>query len=155
MPHYSQTRIVPYTADQMYGIVADVERYPDFLPWCSRLDVLERRQEGTLVYLTAEMFVTYHGLNEHYTSLVKLDKPALSVEATHVKGPFRKLDNRWSFRPMANGTEVRFFIDFAFKSTLLTAVAGVAFGMVAARMADAFMRRADSLYGSGGDRRTS
>ena len=98
--------------------------------------------------LTAEMAIAYHGLSERYVSRVRLDSGAGVIEAVHVKGPFKRLDTRWQFVPLAQGSEVRFVIDFAFRSALLSAVAGVAFGLVAARMAAAFIQRADALYGS-------
>jgi coenzyme Q-binding protein COQ10 len=94
------------------------------------------------------MTVAYHGLNQRYVSLVRLDKNALMIEARHVKGPFKKLDTRWRFRPLKQGSEINFLIDFAFGNPLLSAVAGVAFGRVAARMAQAFIERADTLYGT-------
>jgi coenzyme Q-binding protein COQ10 len=132
----------------MYAVVADVERYPEFLPWCAGLTVLKREEEGEVRLLTAEMAVSYHGLRERYVSCVRLDKNAGTIEAVHVEGPFKRLDTHWRFVPLEGGAEVRLAIDFAFRSGLLSAVAGVAFGMVAARMAAAFIARADALYGS-------
>jgi coenzyme Q-binding protein COQ10 len=132
----------------MYAIVADIERYPEFLPWCTGLTVLKREEEGGVGLLTAEMAVAYHGLGERYVSRVRLDKNAGTVEAVHVEGPFKRLDTHWRFVPLQQGSEVRFAIDFAFRSALLSTVAGVAFGIVAARMAAAFIARADALYGS-------
>jgi coenzyme Q-binding protein COQ10 len=148
VPKYQETRIVPFTADEMYAVVADVERYPEFLPWCEGLTVLKRGEEGQVHVLTTEMAVAYHGLRERYVSRVRLDEDAATIEAFHVKGPFERLDTRWRFVPLGKGSEVRFAIDFAFRSALLSAVAGVAFGMVASRMAAAFTARADALYGS-------
>jgi coenzyme Q-binding protein COQ10 len=148
VPRHSETRIVPYTADEMFAVVADVERYPEFLPWCAALTVLERETQGDVHILTAEMGIAYHGLSERYVSRVRLDKKAGVIEAVHIKGPFRRLDTRWQFVPLPKGSEIRFAIDFAFRSAILSAVAGVAFGLVAARMAAAFVKRADALYGS-------
>jgi coenzyme Q-binding protein COQ10 len=148
VPRHQETRIVPYTADDMFAVVADVERYPEFLPWCAALTVLKRETEGDVEFLTAEMGIAYHGLSERYVSRVGLDRKAGTIEAVHVKGPFKRLDTRWQFVPLRNGSEVRFAIDFAFRSAILSAVAGVAFGLVAARMAAAFIHRADALYGS-------
>jgi coenzyme Q-binding protein COQ10 len=132
----------------MYAIVADIERYPEFLPWCTGLTVLKREEEGGARLLTAEMAVAYHGLGERYVSIVRLDKNAGTIEAVHVEGPFKRLETHWRFVPLEKGSEVRFAIDFAFRSALLSTVAGVAFGIVAARMAAAFIARADALYGS-------
>ena len=148
MPLHRETRIVPYTVDQMYSVVADMERYPEFLPWCSDLKILKREHEGPIEIAIAEMAVDYHGLKERYTSRVRLDPRGGMIEAKHVKGPFKKLDTRWRFVPLAQGSEVHVLIDFAFANVLLSAVAGVAFGFVSARMAEAFIRRADDLYRS-------
>jgi coenzyme Q-binding protein COQ10 len=149
MPLHRETRILPYTAERMYEIVADIERYPDFLPWCEELEVLERESEGKLKYINAEMTIGYGGFHESYVSRVQLDRPALMIEARHVKGPFKRLDTRWRFVPLDNGSEIHFLIVFAFKSTLLSGVANVAFGYVASRMAESFIARAKALYGDG------
>jgi coenzyme Q-binding protein COQ10 len=148
MPLHRETRIVPYTAEQMYAVVAAIDRYPEFLPWCSKLIVREREKQGDVEYVTAEMFVSYLALQERYVSRVRLDFPALIIEARHVEGPFRRLDNRWRFVPLARGSEVHFLIDFAFSNPVLSAVAGAAFGLVAARMQQSFITRADALYGA-------
>ena len=132
----------------MYGIVADIERYPEFLPWCARVNIEKREQSDGVELVTAEMTVAFHGMNERYVSRVRLDKPELLIEARHVKGPFKKLDTRWRFLPLKAGSEIHFLIDFAFSNPILSAMAGVAFGRVAARMAAAFIARADTLYGT-------
>jgi coenzyme Q-binding protein COQ10 len=147
MPLHRETRIVPYTAEQMYGVVADIEHYPDFLPWCSKLIVRKREREGDIEFVTAEMFVSYLGFHENYISRVRLDFQALTIEARHIEGPFRRLDTRWRFVPVSRGSEVHFLIDFAFSNPVLSAVAGAAFGLVAARMQQAFIDRARTLYG--------
>jgi coenzyme Q-binding protein COQ10 len=132
----------------MYSVVADMERYPEFLPWCAALKVLKReRQDGAETAL-AEMTVDYHGLKERYVSQVRLDPAAGMIEARHVEGPFKRLDTRWRFVALPQGCEVHFLTDFAFRSVLLSAVASLAFGFVSARMAEAFIRRADALYRS-------
>jgi coenzyme Q-binding protein COQ10 len=132
----------------MYAVVADMERYPEFLPWCSSLKVLKRAHEGNAEIALAEMSVEYHGLKERYISRVRLDHKGGMIEAKHVEGPFKRLDTRWRFVPLPRGCEVHVLIDFAFANALLSAVAGVAFGFVSARMAEAFIHRADELYRS-------
>jgi coenzyme Q-binding protein COQ10 len=127
-------------------VVADMERYPEFLPWCAGLKVLKREREGGVDIALAEMLVDYHGLKEGYVSRVCLDPRGGLIEATHVEGPFKRLDTRWRFVPLPQGCEVHFLTDFAFSNPLLSAVAGVAFGFVSAHMADAFIRRAETLY---------
>ena len=148
MPLHKETRIVPYTAEQMYSVVADMERYPDFLPWCSGLKVLKREREEDVDVALAEMFVEFQGFKERYVSRVRLDPRTGMIEAKHVEGPFKKLDTRWRFVPLPQGCEVHFLIDFSFRNMLLSAVAGLAFGFVSARMAEAFVHRADALYRS-------
>jgi coenzyme Q-binding protein COQ10 len=148
VPHHQEIRILPYTADEMYAVVAGVERYPEFLPWCRRLTVEKREQEGDVAIVTAEMVVAYRGLRERYTSRVRLDAKTRTIEARHVEGPFQRLDTLWRFVPLETGSEVHFSIDFAFKNALLSAVAGVAFGYVASRMTESFVTRAHALYGS-------
>ena len=147
MPLHRETRIVPYTAEQMYDVVADVERYPEFLPWCSKLNVRKRERDGEVEFVVAEMSVSYLTLHVSYVSRVRLDFPALTIEARHIEGPFRRLDTRWRFVPFKRGSEVHFLIDFAFSNPLLAAVAGAAFGLVAAKMQQAFIDRANVLYG--------
>jgi coenzyme Q-binding protein COQ10 len=147
VPSHSEIRELPYTAEQMYAVVADVERYPEFLPWCQSVRVLSRGREGGNDVLTAEMMVAYHGVRERYVSRVTLDKAARNIEAVHIQGPFERLTNRWRFEPMKKGSRIHFFIDFAFKNWLLSALAGIAFERTVMRMADAFVERARSLYG--------
>jgi coenzyme Q-binding protein COQ10 len=147
VPSHSEIRELPYTAEQMYAVVADMEQYPQFLPWCLSLRVLSRAKEGNVDVQTAEMVVSYHAVRERYVSRVRLDPAARIIEAVHIQGPFEKLINRWRFEPKGKGSRVHFFIDFAFKNWLLSAVAGIAFDRTVVRMADAFVDRARQLYG--------
>ena len=146
MPLHRETRIVPYSADEMYEVVANMERYPEFLPWCTRLKILKREKENGIECATAEMTVAYQGLRERYVSRVQLDPEARMIEAKHVEGPFKRLDSRWRFVPLKTGSEIHFLIDFSFKNVLLAAVANVAFGYVVARMTEAFVKRAEALH---------
>jgi len=138
---HNEKRVVPFAADLMYSIVADVEQYPKFLPWVVALRVLSRRENG----LTAEMAVGYGGLRERYTSDVKLDPAARTVDVVEIKGPFKCLENHWRFTPTDGGCEVDFSILFEFKSRLLHGVAGHAFEKVMLKMTDAFEARAAAL----------
>src|SRR6266446_7703319 len=101
VPLHKETRIVPYTADEMYAVVAEMERYPEFLPWCASVRVLKREREGEIEIATAEMVVAYQGLHECYVSRVRLDRAARIIEARHVEGPFKRLDTRWRFVSLA------------------------------------------------------
>jgi len=138
---HRETRLVPYSAELMYAVVADVEKYPEFLPWVLALRVLSRRENG----LTAEMVVGYRGLRERYTSGVTLYPAERRIDVAQTKGPFKKLENHWRFTPKDEGCEVEFSIDFEFRSRLLHSVAGHAFEKVMLRMADAFEARAKTL----------
>jgi coenzyme Q-binding protein COQ10 len=138
---HNEKRLVPYSADLMYSVVADVEQYPKFLPWVVALRVLTRREDG----LTAEMAVGYGGLRERYTSDVKLDPAARTIDVVEIKGPFKILENHWRFTPNGEGCEVEFSIVFEFKSRLLHSVAGKSFEKVMLKMTDAFEARAAAL----------
>jgi coenzyme Q-binding protein COQ10 len=148
MPLHRETRIVRYTAEQMYAVVAAMDRYPEFLPWCSKVVIRNRDKEDNVECVTAEMVVSYLALQESYVSRVRLDHAGLTIEARHIEGPFKRLDSRWRFIPLAKGAEVHFLIDFAFSNPLLSVVANAAFGLVAAKMQQAFIARADGLYGN-------
>ena len=141
MISHRETRIVPYPAELMYAVVADVEKYPQFLPWVVALRVLSRREAG----LTAEMAVGYGALRERYTSDVKLTPAIYRIDVAQLKGPFKTLENHWQFTPREEGCEVTFSIQFEFQSRLLHSVAGAKFEKVMLKMADAFEARAAAL----------
>ncbi|HEX3808767.1 MAG TPA: type II toxin-antitoxin system RatA family toxin [Rhizomicrobium sp.] len=145
MPAHSESRIVPYTADLMYSIAADVERYPEFVPWCAALRVLSRGREGDKKILVAETVVGFKALRERYTSRVVLDPGARTIDVTLVEGVFRRLENHWRFTPMGAQSKLDFAIMFEFKSKMLSAIAGSAFSLVISRMTHAFEERAKKL----------
>jgi coenzyme Q-binding protein COQ10 len=146
MISHRETRTVPYPAELMYAVVADVEKYPEFLPWVVALRVLSRRGDG----LTAEMAVGYGALRERYISDVRLDPVERRIDVVQVhegkrEGPFKRLENHWHFTPSAEGCEIAFSILFEFKSRLLHSVAGAKFEKVMLKMADAFEARAKDI----------
>ena len=141
MISHQETRIVPYSADLMYAVVSDVQKYPDFLPWVVALRVLSRRETG----LSAEMAVGYGALREHYTSEVTLDPIGRRIDVVQSRGPFKTLENHWHFMPRLQGCEVDFSILFEFKSRLLHGLAGRTFENAMLQMADAFEARAKKL----------
>jgi coenzyme Q-binding protein COQ10 len=145
MSSHSETRSLPFTADLMYAIVADVEKYPEFLPWCVGLRILSRERVKDRDVLRAEMLVGFGALRERYISRVILDPAALTVDVTQTDGPFRQLETHWRFTPEANSCRVDFSIAFEFKSRLLSAVAGNAFTHALQKMTDAFEARAKAL----------
>jgi len=146
MTSHTESRVVPYSADLMFAIVADVERYPEFVPWTVSLRVLRREILGKQEILTAETVVGFRALRERYKSRVVLDKPARTIDVTQTEGVFRELDTHWRFTPEgANACKVDFAISFEFKSKVLGAVAGGAFGLVVTQMTRAFEDRAKEL----------
>lgn len=145
MTSHSESRIVPYSADLMFAIVADVERYPEFVPWTVSLRVLRREIVGKQEILAAETVVGFRALRERYKSRVVLDKSAHAIDVTQTEGVFRELENSWRFTPEGNGCRVDFSIRFQFKSKMLEAVAGAAFGLVVTQMTKAFEGRARKL----------
>jgi coenzyme Q-binding protein COQ10 len=138
---HRESRIVPYTADLMYRIVADIERYPEFLPWVLALRVLTREDRA----LTAEMAVGYGPFRERYVSRVSLDPDAHVIDVAAVKGPFRKLENHWRFTPENAGCRIDFSIQFEFANPLLQAAAARSFEKALLKMTDAFVARAAAL----------
>ena len=139
---HQETRLVPYSADLMYRVVSEVERYPEFLPWVLGLRVKSRASNLVI----AEMMVGYKGFREKYTSKVVLDPDARTVDVGQTEGPFRKLENHWRFTPKGEGAcEVNFTIDFEFRNRLLGAVAGAAFEKALLKMTEAFEARAAAL----------
>jgi coenzyme Q-binding protein COQ10 len=133
----------------MFDLVADIERYPQFVPLCSALRVKNRAQkdDGTAV-LVAAMTVAYKMIHQTFTSRVALDKPKLQILVEYIDGPFRHMQNRWAFRPAGEGMcDIEFFIDYEFRSRTLGMLMGTVFDTVFRRMTAAFESRADRVYG--------
>jgi coenzyme Q-binding protein COQ10 len=135
---HRESRSVPHSAELMYSIVADVERYPEFLPWVIALRLLSRGENT----MTAEMAVGYGPFRERYTSRVSLDPAARTIDVAAIKGPFRQLDNHWRFTPEDGGCRIDFSIAFEFRNPLMQAAARKAFEAVLLKMTDAFVARA-------------
>ncbi len=132
----------------MFALVADIEHYPEFVPLCERLTVRGRSQEGTREVLVADMTVGYKAIRETFTTRVTLDRTAGTIMADYLDGPFRHLHNVWTFRPDGEGASVvNFFIDYEFKSRLLSAVMGSVFDRAFRKFTTAFEERADRVYG--------
>ena len=145
MTAHSASRVVPYTADQMYRIVADVERYPEFLPWVRALHIVSREQVKGRDVLKARMTVGFRSFRESYTSRVNLDPAGRTIDVVQTDGPFRVLENHWRFTPEGAGCRIDFSIQFEFRNPILNAVAGAAFGRVMLKTEDAFIDRARDL----------
>ncbi len=142
MPTHAERKIVPYRPEQMFDLVADVARYPEFLPWCVGARVRSRSETQAVADLT----IGFGPFRESFTSRISFDRPQL-VRVTYENGPFRYLNNQWEFRPVPAGTEVDFFVDFEFRSRLLQRAIGVVFNEAVRRMVAAFLRRAGQVYG--------
>jgi coenzyme Q-binding protein COQ10 len=158
MPQFQTTRRVRHSAADMFALVADVERYPEFVPLCRALKVRRRAEGGADVeILTASMTVAYKLIRETFTSRVTLDRPRFAIVVEYLNGPFSHLDNRWHFRALADGgCEVEFFISYEFRSRTLGLLMGAVFDAAFRKFAEAFERRADFIYGGkGGLRRES
>ncbi|MCO6385745.1 type II toxin-antitoxin system RatA family toxin [Aliihoeflea sp. 40Bstr573] len=147
MPKYETTRRVHHSPEQMFALVADVEKYPEFLPMCEALSVRSRKERHGVTMLVADMTVGYKAIRETFTSNVVL-KPAESIiDVSYVDGPFRYLDNRWRFEATEDGgAAVHFFIDYEFKSRILGAMMGAMFDRAFRMFAEAFEKRADEIY---------
>jgi coenzyme Q-binding protein COQ10 len=136
----------------MFDLVADVERYPEFLPLCEALVVRSRGRQGEAHVLVADMTVGYKAIRETFTSRVKLEPSDFTVLAQGTAdsaGPFRRLENRWQFRAAPGGCEVDFFIAYEFKSAMLQMLVGALFDRAFRRYTRAFEERAEAVYGSG------
>lgn len=133
----------------MFDLVADVGKYPEFVPMCADMRVRSQTDggEGTTV-MVATMTVAYKMIRQSYTSRATLDKPNLKILVEYLDGPFRRMQNRWTFHPKGEDScEVEFFIDYEFRSRPLAMLMGALFDTVFRRMAAAFEKRADEVYG--------
>ena len=142
MPTHAEKRTLPYSPDQMFQLVADVGKYPQFLPWCAGAKV--RTQTET--ELVADLTIGFGPFRESFTSRVELDRPH-KVVVKYEHGPFRYLNNQWTFEPDPTGCQVKFFVDFEFRNLLLKSAIGVVFNEAVRRMVNAFLKRAREVYG--------
>jgi coenzyme Q-binding protein COQ10 len=152
MPKFSSKRRVRHTAPQMFDLVADVERYPEFVPLCQSLKIRQRtpQPDGTEI-VVADMTVSFKLVRESFTSRVTLDRPNLKILVEYLKGPFSNLENRWSFEAKSDiECDVGFYLAYEFKSRVLALLMGTMFETAFARFAAAFERRADVVYGTNG-----
>jgi coenzyme Q-binding protein COQ10 len=148
MPQFTTKRRVQHAAADIFDLVADVERYPEFVPLCRELKVRKRipEPEGIEV-VVADMTVAYKLVRERFTSRVTLDRPNLQILVEYLEGPFSHLENRWTFHPLGErACEIEFFISYEFKSRMLGILMGSMFDLAFRRFTVAFERRADALY---------
>ncbi len=142
MPTHAEHKLVPYTAEQMFELVADVGKYHEFLPWCAA----SRLRTDTDTELTADLTIGFGPFRESFTSVVALERPR-TVNVKYENGPFRYLNNQWTFTPAPHGCRVDFFVDFEFRSRMLQAAIGVVFNQAVEAMVKAFLKRARDVYG--------
>ena len=149
MPQFSTKRRVQHSASEMFDLVADIERYPQFVPLCRSLNVRERSTDGAgRDVIVADMTVAYKLVRETFTSRVTLDRTKLEILVEYLEGPFRKMNNRWSFRAAGERTsDVEFFLAYEFRSRTLALLMGSVFDAAFRRFAASFERRADEIYG--------
>lgn len=142
MPTYADRKLVGYSPEQLFDLVADVGKYPEFLPWCVGAQVISR----TDTELLADLTIGFGPFRERFTSRVTLDRPA-KIQVRYENGPFRYLNNQWVFIPDPHGVQVDFWVDFEFRSRLLQKAIGVVFNEAVRRMVGAFLKRAREIYG--------
>jgi coenzyme Q-binding protein COQ10 len=149
VPSFSTKRRVRHDAVRMFDLVADVEKYPQFVPLCQSLRVKSRTtKDDGIDVLIADMTVAYKLVRETFTSRVTLDRPNLTILVQYLSGPFSRMENRWTFTPAGEtACDVEFFIDYEFKSRMLAMLMGAMFDAAFRRFAQAFEKRADEIYG--------
>ena len=141
------TRILPYAPEQLFDLVGDVERYPEFVRWVTELRTWNRRQEADgAILLDAEAKVRFSFIRERFATRVRLDRTALDIDVALLSGPFRRLQNHWRFRTHEKGAELRFDIDFEFGSRLLETLLAVNMERAVAKLVACFEDRAKQLY---------
>ncbi len=143
MPTHAERRILPHSPERLFDMIADVEKYPEFLPWCVATRV--RKRDGDV--MTADMVIGFKIFREKFTSQVTCDRPR-RIDVLYFDGPFKYLNNHWIFEPHGDGhCEIDFYVDFEFRSRLMQKAIGVVFNEAVRRMISAFEDRARTLYG--------
>ena len=143
MPTHAEQRHSPFTPDQLFDLVADIERYPEFLPWCIGARIRERKEK----LVVADLIIGFKMIRERFTSRVTADRALHRIDVAYTEGPFRYLNNHWNFKPAPDGgTLIDFYVDFEFRSIVLQKIIGALFGEAVKRMVGAFEHRAEHLY---------
>ncbi|ADE38453.1 type II toxin-antitoxin system RatA family toxin [Candidatus Puniceispirillum marinum] len=142
MTVHAEKRVVSHTPEQLYALVLDVQKYPQFLPWC----LAARVKSQTEHELAADLIIGFNMFRETFTSYVEFDADTLEINVRYAEGPFKHLTNNWRFLPHEDGCEIDFYVDFEFNSRLLQSVIETLFTEAVRRMVRAFESRADELY---------
>lgn len=147
MPTHSETRILPYSARQMYDLVADVARYPEFLPWCAAARIRQTYARDAATVMEADLVISFKVFRERFGSRVTLWPETHRIDTEYLDGPFRYMKSNWAFADVEGGCEVSFFVDFEFRNAVLQGIIGVVFNEAMHRIVTAFERRAAELFG--------
>jgi len=151
MPSHHEIKVLPYTADQMYALVADVAEYPKFLPWTAAARIRTRTPitgvNGAGEVMEADLVISFKVFRERFGSRVTLWPQVRKIDTEYLDGPFRHMKSTWAFRDVAGGCEVEFFVDFEFKNAILQGIIGMVFNDAMQRVVRAFERRAAELHG--------
>lgn len=142
MTVHSEKRVIAHSPEDLFTLVADVRKYPEFLPWC----LASRIRSETEERMVADLIIGFQMFKERFTSFVDLDRDALEIHVEYAEGPFKYLKNEWKFNPHPDGCEIDFYVDFEFRSRLLQTVIESLFTEAVKRMVRAFEGRADALY---------
>ncbi|MEO9899728.1 type II toxin-antitoxin system RatA family toxin [Nisaea sp.] len=143
MPTHAEQRVVPFTSEQLFDLIADIQRYPEFLPWCVGARI--RKRDGNRI--VADLVIGYKLIRERFTSTVTLSPEQNRIDVEYTDGPFKYLNNHWVFEPHPEGCMIDFYVDFEFRSKMLQKIIEVFFNEAVRRMVGAFEARAHELYG--------
>ena len=146
MPTHTETRQLPYTAQQMYDLVADVSKYPEFLPWTSAARIRRTDDRGDHILMDADLVISFKVFRERFTSRVLLWGVKQRIDTEYLDGPFKYMKSDWHFEDTEGGCNVHFHVDFEFRNPILQGIIGVVFNEAMQRVVRAFEKRADALY---------
>ena len=146
MTSHAETKYLPYTAKEMFDLVADISSYPEFLPWCAAARVRKEVEKGEVKQIEADLVISFKVFREKFGSLVLLDSSNYVIETDYIDGPFRYMHSVWSFENCKDGCEVKFDVKFEFKNAMLQSIIGLVFNDAMQRIVRAFERRASDLY---------
>ena len=147
MPKHSETRKLPFTASQMFDLVADVRLYPEFLPWTAAARIRSSKEIPGGQEISADLVISFKVFRERFTSKVTLYESINRIDTEYLDGPFKHLQSRWEFEDVEGGCEVKFWVDFEFRNKVLQGAAGMFFNEAMLRIVKAFEKRATDLYG--------
>lgn len=148
MPTHSETKELPYSAQQMYDLVADVGKYPDFLPWTAAARIRSDVDQGDHRVMDADLVISFKVFRERFTSRVTLWPQDKRIDTEYLDGPFKYMHSNWRFEDVQGGCKVHFHVDFEFRNRILQGIIGVVFNEAMLRVVRAFEKRAHALYGS-------